>query len=87
MAGSGERVVRANGVDLWVETFGDPGDPAILLISGAAAPMDYLEDEFCDRLAARGRFVVRYDHRVTGRSVSYPAGAPPYTGPIWSRTR
>ena len=31
-------------------------------------------------LAAGGRFVIRYDHRDTGRSVSYPAGAPGYTG-------
>jgi pimeloyl-ACP methyl ester carboxylesterase len=80
MAGSGERVVRANGVDLWVETFGDPDDQAILLIMGLAASMDWWEDEFCQRLAAGGRFVVRYDHRDTGRSTSYPAGAPPYTG-------
>jgi fermentation-respiration switch protein FrsA (DUF1100 family) len=33
---SGERIVRANGVDLCVQTFGTPADPAILLISGAA---------------------------------------------------
>lgn len=36
---SGERMVRTNGVDLCVETFGDPGDPAILLIMGAGASM------------------------------------------------
>ncbi len=42
--------------------------------------MDWWEDEFCDRLAAGGRFVVRYDHRDTGRSVSYQPGAPGYTG-------
>jgi hypothetical protein len=34
---SGERMVRANGVDLCVETFGDSADPAILLIHGASA--------------------------------------------------
>ena len=39
-----------------------------------------MEEEFCQRLAAGGRFVIRYDHRDTGRSVSYPAGAPGYTG-------
>ena len=77
---SGERIVRANGVDLCVETFGDPTDPAILLVGGAAASMDWWEDEFCRRLAAGPRFVIRYDHRDTGRSISYPAGAPPYTG-------
>jgi pimeloyl-ACP methyl ester carboxylesterase len=74
-------MVRANGVDLCVEAFGDPEAPAILLISGAAASMDWWDAEFCRRLAAGGRFVIRYDHRDTGRSVSYPPGAPGYTGP------
>jgi pimeloyl-ACP methyl ester carboxylesterase len=76
-----EAMVAANGVDLCVETFGDPEAPAILLISGAAASMDWWDAEFCRRLAAGGRFVIRYDHRDTGRSVSYPPGAPGYTGP------
>lgn len=75
-----ESIVRANGVDLCVGTFGDAGDPAILLIMGSSASMDWWEDDFCERLAAGSRFVVRYDHRDTGRSVSYEAGAPAYTG-------
>ncbi len=41
--------------------------------------MDWWEDGFCERLAAGSRFVVRYDHRDTGRSVSYEPGAPPYS--------
>jgi hypothetical protein len=36
----GERIVKANGVDLCVETFGDPTDPAILLVMGSSASMD-----------------------------------------------
>jgi pimeloyl-ACP methyl ester carboxylesterase len=80
MERAGERMVRANGVDLCLETFGDPEDPAILLIAGVANSMDWWEDEFCERLAAGGRFVIRYDHRDTGRSVSYPPGEPGYTG-------
>jgi pimeloyl-ACP methyl ester carboxylesterase len=76
---SNEKIVRANGVDLCVETFGDPADPPILLIHGAAASMLAWEEEFCERLAAGSRFVIRYDHRDTGRSVSYEPGAPPYT--------
>lgn len=76
-----EAMVRANGVELCSETFGDPPAPAILLISGAAASMDWWDADFCRRLAAGGRFVIRYDHRDTGRSVSYPPGAPGYTGP------
>jgi pimeloyl-ACP methyl ester carboxylesterase len=47
---------------------------------GSAASMDFWEDEFCMRLRRGGRFVIRYDHRDTGQSVSYPPGAPGYTG-------
>jgi pimeloyl-ACP methyl ester carboxylesterase len=74
------RLVRAKSVDLCVETFGDPATPAILLIAGAATSMDWWEDEFCERLASGPRFVIRYDLRDTGQSVSYEPGAPPYGG-------
>jgi pimeloyl-ACP methyl ester carboxylesterase len=77
--GMTEEMLRVNGVDLCVETFGDPQAPAILLIHGAAASMDGWDPEFCRRLAAGGRFVIRYDQRDTGRSVSYPPGAPGYS--------
>ena len=73
-------IVHANGADLCVQTFGDPSDRAILLIMGAGASMDWWEDEFCERLMAGSRFVVRYDHRDTGQSETYPPGAPAYTG-------
>jgi pimeloyl-ACP methyl ester carboxylesterase len=80
-ASNGERLLKVNGVELCVETFGDHDAPAILLIYGAAGSMDWWDPEFCRRLAAGGRYVIRYDHRDTGRSVSYPPGAPGYTGP------
>ena len=73
-------IVRTNGADLCVDSFGDPGDPAILLIMGSGASMDWWEDEFCERLASGSRFVIRYDHRDTGRSVSYEPGNPGYSG-------
>lgn len=73
-------MVRANGVELCVETFGDPAGPAIVLIAGGASSMDWWEDGFCERLAAGSRFVARFDHRDTGESVSYAPGAPGYTG-------
>jgi pimeloyl-ACP methyl ester carboxylesterase len=69
-----------NGIDICVEPFGEPTDPALLLIAGGASSMDWWEDEFCRRLAAGGRYVIRYDHRDTGRSTSFPPGAPPYSG-------
>lgn len=74
------QAVQANGVDLCVQTFGDTGDPAILLIAGAASSMDWWEDELCEQIAAGGRFVVRFDLRDTGQSVTYTPGAPEYDG-------
>ena len=76
-----QRIVRANGVDLCVETFGRADDPAVLLIMGATGSMDLWEDDFCRSLADAGRFVVRYDHRDTGRSTAYPPGEPGYAFP------
>jgi pimeloyl-ACP methyl ester carboxylesterase len=69
-----------NGVDLCVDTVGERRDPAILLIGGAGSSMDWWQDEFCRRLAAGGRYVIRYDSRDTGQSITYPPGAPGYTG-------
>jgi pimeloyl-ACP methyl ester carboxylesterase len=77
---SPEQIIHANGVELSAQSFGHRDDPAILLIAGAASSMLHWAEEFCERLAAGRRFVIRYDHRDTGRSVSYPPGAPQYTG-------
>jgi pimeloyl-ACP methyl ester carboxylesterase len=75
-----ERIIEANGVELCTERFGDPADPPILLIMGMGASMLWWEDGFCRMLAGGGRFVIRYDHRDTGRSVTYEPGRPEYTG-------
>lgn len=72
----GEQLLKINGVELCVETFGDPVDPAIVLVAGAAASMLWWDADLCEHIAARGRFVVRYDHRDTGRSTCYPPGRP-----------
>jgi pimeloyl-ACP methyl ester carboxylesterase len=72
--------VEINGAALCVDTVGEPGHPAVLLIMGAAGSMDRWEEPFCERLAAAGRYVIRYDQRDTGASTSYPPGKPGYTG-------
>ncbi|WP_143229414.1 alpha/beta fold hydrolase [Actinophytocola xanthii] len=66
------------GVRLAVSTFGSGTDPAVLLIAGVGGSMDGWEPEFCTALAGAGRYVVRYDHRDTGESESYPPGEPGY---------
>lgn len=75
-----ERMIEANGVDLCTEPFGDPGHPPVLLVMGVGGSMLWWEEGFCRLLAEGGRFVIRYDHRDTGRSVTYEPGRPQYTG-------
>jgi pimeloyl-ACP methyl ester carboxylesterase len=74
------KALHVRGVRLCCETFGDSGATPLLLIMGAGASMDWWEEDFCRRLADGGRLVIRYDHRDTGQSVSYPPGNPGYTG-------
>jgi pimeloyl-ACP methyl ester carboxylesterase len=75
-----ERMIEANGVELCTEPFGDPADPPILLVMGIGGSMLWWEEGFCRMLAGGGRFVIRYDHRDTGRSITYRPGRPGYTG-------
>jgi pimeloyl-ACP methyl ester carboxylesterase len=75
-----QRTIQANGVSLCTEAFGDPADPPVLLVMGMGASMLWWEDDFCSALATGGRFVIRYDHRDTGRSETYPPGRPGYGG-------
>lgn len=74
-----ECVIEADGIELCTESFGDPSDPPVLLIMGTGASMLWWEEGFCRMLAGSGRFVIRYDHRDTGRSVTYEPGRPEYT--------
>lgn len=73
-------MIGANGVALCTESFGNPGDPAILLVMGIGGSMLWWSESFCRMLADGGRFVIRYDHRDTGRSVTYEPGHPGYNG-------
>jgi pimeloyl-ACP methyl ester carboxylesterase len=76
---SDPHLIHANGVQLCVQSFGDPAHPAVLLVAGGASSMDWWEAAFCERLAAAGRFVLRYDQRDTGRSRHAPLGEPDYS--------
>jgi len=73
-------MIEVRGVGLCTEAFGDPADQPILLVMGIGGSMLWWEEGFCRMLADGGRFVIRYDHRDTGRSVTYEPGHPEYTG-------
>jgi pimeloyl-ACP methyl ester carboxylesterase len=55
-------------VTLCYETFGDASDPTMLLVMGLSTQMIGWPDAFCEQLAERGYFVVRFDNRDIGRS-------------------
>ena len=59
---------QANGLELEYDTFGDPDGPPLVLVMGLGAQMITWEDGFCELLASRGFFVVRYDNRDVGLS-------------------
>jgi pimeloyl-ACP methyl ester carboxylesterase len=65
---SGEQFARLGDVRLCYETFGDRGAPPLLLVMGLGSQMLLWEDEFCELLARRGFWVIRYDNRDVGRS-------------------
>jgi pimeloyl-ACP methyl ester carboxylesterase len=69
--------VNVNGVALGVQSFGDDDAPLVLLAGGTT--MLSWPDALCERLAAGGRRVVRYDLRDSGESTTADPDAPAYT--------
>jgi pimeloyl-ACP methyl ester carboxylesterase len=57
-----------NGITLCYETFGNPAAPPVLLVMGLGTQMIAWDTRFCEDLAGRGFFVVRFDNRDIGRS-------------------
>jgi pimeloyl-ACP methyl ester carboxylesterase len=55
-------------IEIEYETFGSPDDPALLLVMGFTAQLIAWDTGFCEALAARGRYVIRFDNRDCGLS-------------------
>jgi pimeloyl-ACP methyl ester carboxylesterase len=72
------------GVTLCYESYGDPGDSPILLIMGLATQMIAWHEDFCEQLAERGFYVVRFDNRDIGRSTHFDF-RPPSLGQMLRR--
>src|SRR5690349_12183202 len=69
-------VAPVNGIEIAYETFGDPSDPAILLVMGLGTQMIAWPDAMCTALADAGHFVIRFDNRDTGLSTFIDAPVP-----------
>src|SRR5437764_4556836 len=74
---SGMPNVRANGIDIEYDEFGNPDDPVLLLIMGLSAQMIAWDEDFCRLLAGEGFHVIRFDNRDVGLSTKIEGGPEP----------
>jgi pimeloyl-ACP methyl ester carboxylesterase len=58
----------ANGIQIEYDTFGDASSPPVLLIMGLGVQMTLWDPEFCQAIADRGYYVIRFDNRDIGLS-------------------
>ncbi|GAA3431658.1 alpha/beta fold hydrolase [Kutzneria kofuensis] len=63
--------LTANGITLEYDTFGDPADPALLLVMGLGAQMTAWDPGLCQLLVDKGFHVIRFDNRDAGLSQSF----------------
>jgi pimeloyl-ACP methyl ester carboxylesterase len=64
--------IAENGdVQIYYETFGSPAHPPLLLVNGLGSQCINYRAEWCERFAAAGYFVVRYDNRDVGLSSKF----------------
>jgi len=69
--------LRSNGLTIEYDTFGDRGADPMLLIMGLGTQMIAWSPDFCESLAARGHYVVRFDNRDIGLSTKLEGARAP----------
>ncbi|MEE2769263.1 MAG: alpha/beta hydrolase [Actinomycetota bacterium] len=75
--------VRANGIHIEVETFGDFADPPILLIMGLDYQLTHWPEAFVEQLVGRGHRVIRFDNRDVGLSTWFDDVPAPNMTVVW----
>lgn len=70
-------LARVGDLRLAYDCFGRPDDVPLVLIMGLGSQMLAWREGFCERLADRGFFVLRFDNRDIGLSTRIEAGVPP----------
>jgi len=71
-------MVKANKINISYETYGESKDPTFLLINGSIGQGVLWPEIFCKKLANKGYYVIRYDHRDAGRSSFVDDDQEPY---------
>jgi len=72
-----EQIAKVGELEICFETFGSAEDPALLLVMGLGTQMIAWPVAFCQQLADRGFYVIRYDNRDVGRSTHMRQYRPP----------
>jgi len=68
------------------DSFGRPDDTPLVLVMGLGSQMLAWREGFCEQLADRGFYVVRFDNRDIGLSTRIATGVPPTLWTVGSRT-
>jgi pimeloyl-ACP methyl ester carboxylesterase len=74
-----QKAIQTNGLTFWTESFGDPKNRPLLLIMGSGTQGLFWHQKFCEQLATKGFFVIRYDNRDVGLSSIVDYQKDPYT--------
>jgi pimeloyl-ACP methyl ester carboxylesterase len=78
-----EGIVKANGITIAYESFGNRNDEAIILIQGTGATMLHYPAEMCRKLSGQGYYVIRFDNRDIGLSAKLDSLGEPDWGAIF----
>jgi pimeloyl-ACP methyl ester carboxylesterase len=71
---------RNGDVEIYYDTFGDPSDAALLLVNGLGSQCINFSEPWCEKFAAVGFFVIRFDNRDVGLSTKFAHVAPDLAG-------
>jgi pimeloyl-ACP methyl ester carboxylesterase len=79
---------NVNDVEIVYDSFGSPGAKPMVLIAGLGDQMISWPRPFCERLAARGYWVIRFDNRDAGLSTRFhDQPLPTLTSLAWNYLR
>lgn len=75
--------LKANGLDIEYDTFGDSGGDPVLLIMGLGTQMTAWPPDFCNALVEHGHYVIRFDNRDVGLSAKLDGQRAPGPFGFW----
>ena len=82
-----EKYVNANGIRLAYEEFGDPANPALVLMMGLGTQLIGWPIALCEGLADRGFRVIRFDNRDIGLSEKFENAHIPQAATLMLRSK